>query len=350
MNAADLGIDDVLDVVRNVFGIEGEVRQTNRGVQMQFLCVAHQDSDPSADVHLETGYWNCWSCSAGGDIIDLGMRSTGKSRKEIRKLLAPDNPDARRAAVSRRAKAVRELLRPSKDKLEKRTAVEVPKDYPRGGNFRDLYERGFTQTTLRHWGIRYVPEQELPRENGKPFTVDNCFAIPIRELDGSVLGWCYRASSDSSAWFQKIRYIYTPGIQNVLNQTWFGICETQTESEITVTEGALDAMWNWQCGYPAVAMLGNQAKQVVKIRKLMRYRHVTLFLDRDRTGVEITEYLGSELTKRGVSVDVARFSSFMLGRNGKPAKDSQDLCPIDVDLCHARALAFVVWKGRIAAA
>jgi 5S rRNA maturation endonuclease (ribonuclease M5) len=349
VNAADLGIDDVLDVVRNVFGIEGEVRKTNRGPQMQFLCVVHQDSDPSADVHLETGYWNCWSCSAGGDIIDLGARATGKKRKDIRKLLVPDNPDAKRAAVARRAKAVRGLLRATEKPLAIKSIIDIPQDYPTGGNFRYLRDRGFTKGTLDYWGIRYVREQELPRENGKPFTITNAFGIPIRDEHGEVIGWCYRASPQSEAWFQKIRYIYTPGLQNVLNQTWYGLWENWDSKEITVTEGAFDAIWNWQCGYPAVAVLGNQAKQIVKIRKLMHFRHVTLFLDRDRTGAEITEYLGSELTKRGVPVDVARFSSFMVGRDGKPAKDSQDLCPLDVDLCHVRALPYGIWKGRAVA-
>ena len=344
-SATDLGVDDVLDVVQNVFGIEGTVYKTNKGLQYKFLCVVHRDSDPSADVHLETGYWNCWACRGAGDLIDLGKRATGKSRTEIRKLLRPNDPLARAAAVSRRSEAARKLLRASEGESARRKVV-VPQDYPKGGDFRDLKRRGFSKETLRAWGIRRVDEVVLTKEDGKEFTLDNAFAIPIKDSEnGKTIGWCYRASSDSRPWFRDVRYIYTPGISNVLNQTWFGLWENRTASEIVVTEGALDALWVTQCGFPAVAMLGNQAKQVAKIRKLMRFKSVALFLDHDNTGATITSYLGDELLKRGVSVSVVRFASFMCKRDGTPAKDANDLCPIDVELAVARALAFPTWKA-----
>lgn len=344
-SATDLGVDDVLDVVQNIFGIEGTVYKTNKGLQYKFLCVVHQDSDPSAAVHLETGYWNCWSCRGGGDLIDLGKRATGKSRTEIRKLIAPDNPAAKAAAVSRRARAAQGLLRASQAKSEGRS-VDVPQDYPSGGNFRDLKRRGFSKQTLRDWGVRYVEEATLTKEDGKEFTVDHAFAIPIKDSEnGSTLGWCYRSSTKSRPWFRDVRYIYTPGINNVLNRTWFGLWENRSASEIVVTEGALDAMWVTQCGFPSVAILGNQAKQVAKIRKLMRFRNVTLFLDHDETGVGIASYLGDELIRRGVSVSVVRFASFMSKLDGTPAKDANDLCPMDVEIAIARALPFSSWKA-----
>lgn len=344
-SAVDLGIDDVLDVVQNIYGIDGEAYKSSRGPQYKFLCVAHNDSDPSADVHLETGFWNCWSCSAGGDLIDLGKRATGKTRAEIKRLVAPNNPAAKAAAVSRRAKAARALLGPSEDQSE-RFVAHVPQDYEPGGNFRYLFDRGITKRSIRKWGVRYVVSEELTRKNGDPFTIDHAYALPIRDDGGITVGWCYRASPRSRSWFRDVRYIYTPGITDILNHTWFGLWEQWNEKHITVTEGALDAIWLTQCGFPAVAMLGNQAKQVSKIRKLMHFQTVTLFLDHDETGVGITNYLGSELTKRGVPVRVARFAAFMCKADGTPAKDANDLCPMDVELCHARALQFTTWKAR----
>lgn len=344
-NAVDLGIDNVLEVVQNVFGIDGEVCQGSNGLEYEFCCIAHNDTNPSAHVNLGTGLANCFSCNFSGDLLTLGKLATGKSRAELRRLLKPSDPGGRALAISRRSVAAKRLLAGSGAKAE-RFIPHVPQDYPEGGVFKYLKQRGFTGETIKRWGIRYVESETLKQANGSEFTIDHCYAIPIRDPhDGSTSGWCYRAGPNSRKWFRDIRYIYTPGMSNVLNKTWFGLWENRDAPEIAVTEGALDAVWLWQNGIPAVAMLGNQAKQVTKIRKLMRFKRVTLFLDRDPTGVAITSYLGEELMKRGVSVFVVRYTSFMVKPNGEPAKDAQDLCPLDLDLALARAVGYSRWRA-----
>lgn len=342
--AAAYGIDDVLSIVTDVFALDGEVHKN----RFRMLCPNpdHDDTNPSCSVDLVTGLWNCWSCPAGGDLVDLGHYALGQKRKVVRKLLQPNEPDAMRYALQRRLQGRRAALRPARA-TRHRTELLIPPE----GSYDDapltyLLRRGFNRKVLKKWGIRFAPLVTLFRQDSKPFEVTNAIAIPILSETEEMLAWCYRATPDSPRWFQEVRYIYTPGVQDTLNQHWFGEHMTVDGSvdNITLVEGALDAIWCHQWGIPAWAILGSQVKQTAKIRKLMRFRHVTLLTDRDPTGVTTAFGIGQALQARGIGVSVCRYASWMTNRQGKPAKDAQDLSGVDLELVHARAIPFLTWK------
>jgi DNA primase len=203
-----------------------------------------------------------------------------------------------------------------------------------------LRSRGFRKETIRRWNIRFADEVTLFKEDGNSFTLTNAVCIPIVAEDGeTVLSWCYRATHDSDSWFRKMRYIYTPQTTDVLSQNWFGMNLHGDEPQVTICEGALDAIWNDQWGFPALAILGSNVKQDVKIRKLTRYRSVNLMTDRDASGVMTAFHLGESLMALGVPCTVSRYPTYAGG------KDSQDLCGIDLELAHARSIPFLAWKN-----
>lgn len=341
-SADQLGVEDVLTVVQTLFALDGEVHKN----EYKILCPVHADHKPSCDVNLRTGYWNCWSCKGSGDLVELGHVVTKRPRKEIKKLLRPNEPEAILVAIQSRVRARRRAF----DAEQRGTTPWRPHVPPEGsysdGPMKSLLERGFRKSTLRKWGIRYVVRETLEREDDDPFEITHAIAIPIFSPDGDVLAWCYRATERSKAWFRNIRYIYTPGVNDILNQTWFGLHLHANERNIVICEGALDAMWLDQNGIPALAVLGSHAKQDVKIRLLMDFRKVTILTDRDRAGVDAATSLGEALQSRGIPTTVCRYSPWMLNTNGKPAKDPQELGPLDLELVLERQVPFHAWRMR----
>lgn len=342
-----LGVENVLEVVTDIFAIEG-VHVTRRK-EYKFLCPVHEDHSPSAEVNLVTGLWSCYSCGASGDLIDLGKRTIGGSRKKIKDLVTTSDPNTICAAVQRRTRALVERHSHTASRSSQ-NGVEVP---PVGsyddGPFDYLYGRGFTDETIEQWGVEYVRNSMLRREDGSTFTIEHCIAIPIFSEKGSLVAWCYRATPQSPRWLREVRYLYTPGVSEALSKQWLGLHLWTDRDEIVVAEGALDAMWISQCGFPAVAIGGsaNSVKEVTKIRKLLRFKTVVIFTDRDEAGVTVAYSLGQSLQDRGVRVRVCRFASWMTNAQGKQAKDAQELPPLDVELVHARSIPYLSWKHAL---
>jgi DNA primase len=340
--ADDLGVDSVLDVLHLTFQLEGE----NRGREYRIHCPnpKHADPNPSCDVNLETGYWNCFSCGVGGDICDLGKRVLKVSRRDVEEMLKPRTPEALLVNVQRR------LQRISMPTARNNKAVEIDLPGPyNDGPLDELLQREFTTETLEKWGIRYVIEQELEGQRG-PFTIRDSIAIPIRDEAGRLLAWCYRATAASPSW--QPRYLYTPGFP--ISEVWFGLQHNSSSRvrDITVAEGALDAMWIGQCGFPALAMLGSNMGDK-KVLRLQGYQSVTMFADRDNAGAtwikRVGGMLGSKMPLYVVLYDKNLTATYV--NNNDPDKkkrkvDPQMLMPIDIELCMERRVPWSKFNMR----
>lgn len=367
-SAEKLGIDNVLDVLQTTFGLDGDLL---KGKEFRILCPVHEmdtdDHKPSVDVNLETGYWNCFSCPARGDVIDLGvlireeldfsLKITKKkskryewyrARDKVQQILVPTEPEAITAAARNRLRAARRAVANPRAGRERFQPIVPPVDAYRFKFPRYLKDRDFRKDTLKRWKIRYTEETTLFREDNTSFTITEAVAIPIFDATGrNVLAWCYRATDKSEPWFRNARYIYTPGVSETLSKIWFGMHLHRHEPVVDVVEGALDAIWEDQNGFPALAILGSQVKQIEKVRLLMNFRKVNLLCDRDTSGITTTIGLGDALRERGVPATVGRYPAWMLNRRGEPAKDAQDLCGLDLELVHARMIPYTVWKRKI---
>lgn len=314
--AQELGVARVDDVITRLFQLDGEVR----GDEYWMLCPDpdHNDRRPSASVNLITGYWHCFSCGAGGDLIGLGARALDKPREDIEELLTNRSPQALLAMLESLRKRARAHRTPTME-------MPAPRDYA-DGPLDELLKRGFTEDTLRRWDVRYVPTERLEGSKG-PFNIYSAIGIPIMDRHKRVVAWCYRRTEASPDWMPK--YLYSGGV-HLLRSAWFGVQYHADVKDIVVVEGALDAMWCDQCGVPAIAMLG--ASMVSrKVHWLARYRTVTLLGDLDAAGAMAVRKLGravSELT----SVRVAQYSDWMR------ASDPQELNPVDLEIVIARAV------------
>ena len=53
--------------------------RTNGKDEAVGLCPFHDDQKPSFSVNLSKGVWNCFACSAGGDVFSFVERRDGVS-------------------------------------------------------------------------------------------------------------------------------------------------------------------------------------------------------------------------------------------------------------------------------
>ena len=52
------------------------------------LCPFHEDNTPSVSIHMETGVWNCFACSAKGNIYRLLARVSNVTERQVKDKLA----------------------------------------------------------------------------------------------------------------------------------------------------------------------------------------------------------------------------------------------------------------------
>lgn len=323
-SANELGVANVRDIVERVFGIEG----TERGREYDILCPdpGHQDTNPSASVNLTTGYWHCFSCGRGGDLLGLGSRALEKHRDDIEEMLKPTSVESLQLILRNRMQPLRRRTRVA-------LTVPAPREYEDLPVRNELRARGFDRRTLARWNVRYVPEETLEGQKG-PFTIRDSIGIPIMDRDQHVVAWCYRRTRRSPEWQPK--YLYTYGAE--LSEIWFGLQHHAEARDIVVVEGALDAMWCDQAGVPALALLGASMGER-KLIWLTRYHSVTLLGDMDSGGVAAVQRIGQAIGSL-VPLKVARYSSWM------HATDPQELHPVDLEIVVAAAVPWLLYEMR----
>lgn len=341
MLAEELGVD-VLEVCQGVYGLDGDVIVD----EFNMLCPnpKHADTSPSCNVNLETGYWQCWSCGAKGDIITLGQVVLRKGFLKIKALLAPGNLDARRALLQSR---LRTLSKPLAAPLTARGDVRTwearpwlsedhrePHSY-RSGPMDYLYDRGFEDQTIERWGCRFVRTTRVATRSGTA-EITNSIGIPLLDEQGRVIAWSYRASDNSLSWQPK----YLDTLDAPMAEVWHGIhLVGKGTAEVVVCEGPLDAMRLDQTGVgPVLSAMGSRMPSS-KVERLSDFRKITLMFDRDTAGVLATEKIGEILWRRA-AVYVARYPKFSEGT------DPAELSPVDIELALANRIPWTSWTMR----
>lgn len=355
-SAIDLGVEDVTQVVFDIFQIQGDVRRD----EIRILCPVHQDVHPSCDVNIDTGLWSCFSCGAKGDLVGLGVivllevpfksrptvqekKRIQEARNEIRRMLKPGTPDAKLASIKRKTENTRR--RPARShRLRQDLSLPSPGQYGSLGISKLDYmrRRGFTKATIRAWDARWVSSQTLTKEDGNTFTLTDSIGIPVRNVKGEIQAWCYRKTESSAEW--QPRYLYTPGFD--LSGNWFGIHMTEEGQPIYIVEGPMDAMWLWQHGLPAIALMGSNHTNPRKFALLNRFSKAILFPDYDSGGVFMAHRVGLRLRGK-IPVEVCRWPKAVVYRTEKESPDPQDIRRArDLKLVASRSIPWHTWCLR----
>ncbi len=317
------------------------VQLNRKGGRYWGLCPFHAEKSPSFTVQAEQGFFKCFGCGKGGDIITFVREIDGLDFMEALKILADEAgmevPQTMRGdspSRGRRQKA-REAL--SRARVLYQEALKS--DFGEEGRAY-LKERGVSGETAQSFCLGWSPAepgwlgQRLRKEgfeedvlveaglarrlDGRPGVRDNFWdrlMFPVLEPGNRMAGFGgrYLPGSKADEARNSGKYVNSPeGPCFPKRRLLYGLDRLQEglrkdpERPILVTEGYLDVILLHQAGYPtAVASLGTALTEDHG-RRLLRYdRPVLLLLDGDEPGIRAAIRGGAVLVKEGVDVRVA---------------------------------------------
>ncbi|MBV8149547.1 MAG: DNA primase [Candidatus Eremiobacteraeota bacterium] len=304
--------------IGNLIGTYVPLRK--RGNDLVGLCPFHAEKTPSFHVHPDRGFFKCFGCGTGGDVITFVQKVESVGFGEAVRILAnkagialePENPRAARARNER--EAIYEVNRLAADFFARALhsqAAQAAREYCR--------RRGFSADTLERFSVGYAPDSwsslvtELRRndvdlglaakaglvKSGQRDYYDfyrDRLMIPTYATTGEVIAFGGRALGEGEPKYLNTTTtpVYTKGEHlfalNVARRA------AQTERTLIVVEGYLDCIALHQAGFAnTVAALGTSftPEQAGELRKYADY--IFLCFDGDTAG-------GAAATK---AVDVA---------------------------------------------
>lgn len=272
---------------------EVQVRAGHNGDEAWACCPLHGESKPSFSVNMETGKWHCFGCHARGTTIDSLVAAVEDTSDPIQIRLVLD------AAGTRSIGSIRDALRMKlaerrQPVAEDKTSTDEWRRYSPTLLSGYLKERGYTAKSAREYQLGYDFEKKR-------------LVIPVFEH-----GVCRFVYTRATRKQQVPKYKYPAEVE--VSNYLFGLHkspEAYRNAVITLSEGALDAVWVRQNlhGVEPCAIFGSSlsARQASKIAALSP-RDVVLLFDNDEAGVDATDLAIRQLTFAGVrSVSVALY-------------------------------------------
>lgn len=300
-----------------------------RGRNLVGLCPFHNEKTPSFTVYPENNSFYCFGCGAGGDIITFVKRVENLDYVDAVKFLAaraglkmPEEGvnDAASRLRTRVLEANREAARFFHATLYSPAGQQALAYY---------YRRGYTDATIRHFGLGYAPgdahaleralrqkgfrDDELvaaflcarsQHKKGEVYDVfRNRVMIPIIDVRGNVIAFGGRVMDDS-----KPKYVNTsdtPAFKKTHNLFALNFAKNQKEQSLILCEGYMDVIALHQAGFEnAVAALGTSFT-ADHARLVARYaKEAILIFDADAAGQKGTRRAIDLLRETGVDIRV----------------------------------------------
>jgi DNA primase len=227
---------------------------------------------PSFSVNLQKGIFQCFSCGAKGNVIDLvcylqGLDPGSGQDVRVAALMIQErfcsvdsipSPQPSRAVVSESKPVVQNN---DEQAATGPVIVNAPLDFELkhldpGHPY--LTKRGFTQDTIAHFGIGYCSRGLM---QGR-------IAIPLHDVAGNLIGYAGRIVDDKQIDAEHPKYLLPgardlKGVRHEFHKSEFlynGWRLTQPVRELIVVEGFASVWWLHQHGWrDCVALMGNTA-------------------------------------------------------------------------------------------
>lgn len=308
--------------------ISSYVPLKRRGRTLVGLCPFHGEKTPSFTVYPETASFYCFGCGAGGDVITFIKRIENLDYLDAVKFLAeraglkmPENTmdDTTSRLRLRILEANREAARFF------HRCLYAPQGQEALAYFR---RRGYTEATIRHFGLGYAPgsfalrdylkekgfkDEELiaaflckRSERGALYDVfRNRVMVPIIDIRGNVIAFGGRVLDDS-----KPKYVNTSDtlvFQKTDNLFALNFAKSAGGQQLILCEGYMDVIAMHQAGFTnAVAALGTSFT-ADHARLVARYaQEAVLIFDADEAGQKATRRAIDLLRSVGVEIRVVR--------------------------------------------
>lgn len=320
----------------DIVSVIGEVTPLKKaGATYKGLCPFHQEKTPSFNVNKDKGFFKCFGCGAGGDVVKFVEMTQKVSFPEAVRMLANKIgmpvPESEGGPEDRAAAAEREAL----IKLHE-TALAFFKtqlDSPAGARARrELESRQLKPETIAQFGYGYAPaagretlaalfaSQKIPaalqvrsglvmeREGGR--LVDrfrNRLMIPIARDNGAIVAFGGRALEEG----QVPKYLNSPETPiYTKGRTLYGLDATKAairqRGYAVLVEGYFDLAQVWQAGVQNVVASCGTALTPAQARTLKRFsQKVILSFDPDAAGQGAAARSSELLVTEDFQVNVA---------------------------------------------
>ncbi len=282
---------------------------TRRGNDLVGLCPFHAEKTPSFHVHPDRGFFKCFGCGTGGDVVTFLQKLENLTFPDAVRALAGKagielEPETPRAA---RMRSERELIYEANRIAAAFFARMLAGD--RGAPARAYCEkRGFSAATIEKFSLGYAPDawDGLVREFGR-YGIDLALAaragllkqgergyydfyrdrliVPTYSTTGEIIAFGGRALGDGEPKYlnSPTTPVYTKGRHlfalNLARRA------AQGDRTLIVVEGYLDCIALHQAGFEnSVAALGTSftPEQATELHKYAEY--VALCFDGDAAG------------------------------------------------------------------
>jgi DNA primase len=318
---------DIVSVIGDVVPLK------KTGATWKGLCPFHQEKTPSFNVNRDKGFFKCFGCGAGGDVVKFVELHQRMPFPEAVRYLAQragiQVPEGG-APEDRVAAAEREAILALHD--EAAAFFREQLDTPAGARAqRELEGRRLSSETIRTFGYGYAPaggretlsrrlaDRKIPlalqvrsglvmqRDDRVLDMFRNRLMIPIARDTGSIVAFGGRALEPG----QQPKYLNSPETPIYSkSRTLYGLHVTKgairKHNYCVLVEGYFDLAQIWQAGIqPAVAPCGT-ALTSSQARSLKRFTSkVVLSFDPDAAGQKAAASSSELLVSEGFQVNVA---------------------------------------------
>jgi DNA primase len=327
-------VDD-LKAQTDIVQVIGEIVPLKKaGATWKGLCPFHQEKTPSFNVNRDKGFFKCFGCGTGGDVLKFIELTQKVSFPEAVRSLAQRAgmtvPEGQTGPEDRAAAAERESLVTLHEQ-----AVAVYQEHlasPAGLRARrELDSRGLTAETVTTFRYGYAPaggrdtlhalftekKVPVPLQLKSGLVVDrdgrlvdrfrNRLMIPIARDSGAVVAFGGRALEEG----QVPKYLNSPETPiYTKGRTLYGLDVTKgavrKHNYSVLVEGYFDLAQVWQAGVQQVVALCGTALTTAQARTLKRFAsNVVLSLDPDVAGQEAAARSSELLVAEGFQVKIA---------------------------------------------
>ncbi|MGN0469479.1 MAG: DNA primase [Acutalibacteraceae bacterium] len=312
---------DITDVVSSYVNLK------KAGRNMVGLCPFHNEKTPSFSVSQENGFFYCFGCGAGGDVITFIKRIENLDYVDAIKFLAqragmtvPE--DNKNEGLSKLKNRIYEANREAARFYHKQLYT------PQGQKALDyLRKRQLSEKTIIHFGLGYSPPSRFElvnylkskgfsgteliaanlaneSRNGNPFDrFSDRVMFPIIDLRGNVIAFGGRIMSDI-----KPKYLNTsdtPVFNKSRNLFALQFAKNKANGQLILVEGYMDVIALHQAGFEnAVATLGTSLTQEQALIIKRYCDEVVICYDADEAGQKATARAISILRPTGLNIKI----------------------------------------------
>lgn len=272
-----------LETVLRHYQVERLRRRRNR---MEGRCPIHRGQrDDSFRVNLDKNLFHCFSCQAGGSVLDFvaGMErcSIRDAALRLQRWFGPGVPNLAVTPASAQLVRKKEMFNPPLRFTL--THVDPAHSYLAG--------RGIDRVTAVEFGVGFYARRGL---------MSGRIVIPIHNGRGEIVAYAGRAPDD-----RRPKYRLPWGFHKSLELFNLHRAIAVGSKTVIVVEGYFDCMRVHQAGFPGVvALMGDSLSARQESALLNQFNRVILLLDGDSAGRRASRAIAAQLSGKTAVVRI----------------------------------------------